>query len=106
MVKLPNLDGLEKAKKLLNEIYEKEPSEELLSVLESMEVLVDCKCYEIENYIEENVEGSWNCGGKCEAWNKMSEELEDNNIEFPPHSDEAYGCTCPTCGRMVCGWCV
>ncbi len=37
---------------------------------------------------------------------EQSLSLVDNDIEFDTYTDENYGCTCPTCGRMVCGWCV
>jgi hypothetical protein len=48
----------------------------------------------------------WNCDACCSAWKKRSDELERNNIEFEPGDDANYACTCPTCGRTVCGWCV
>ena len=66
-----------------------------------------CRCEEIENEINEKYpNASWNCDQACSEWQSRQSELEDNNIEFEPYADENYGCTCPTCGRMICGWCV
>ena len=67
----------------------------------------NCKCHEIEAKIKKKFPNcSWNCDDACNEWNKEVENLEDNNIEFEDYADENYGCTCPTCGRMICGWCV
>jgi len=67
----------------------------------------DCKCYEIEEAInKEFPKCNWNMDDACKAWIERSKVLKDNNIEFKKYSDECYGCTCPTCGRMICGWCV
>ena len=67
----------------------------------------DCKCYDIEDKInEEFPNSSWNLDNACKAWRERSGDLEDNNIDFEEGSDEYYGCTCPTCGRIICGWCV
>ena len=67
----------------------------------------DCKCHEIEAQINRDCPGcDWNIDAACKAWAERSSVLPDNGIEFAPHSDEYYGCTCTACGRMVCGWCV
>lgn len=67
----------------------------------------DCKCHAIQDAIKaEFPDCNWNCDDACKAWEERSEELEHNNIEFEPYADERYGCTCPTCGHFVCGWCV
>jgi hypothetical protein len=67
----------------------------------------DCKCYQIVLEINEKYPGcDWNCDEACREWQKRSTELEDNEIQFAEFSDERYACTCPTCGRIVCGWCV
>lgn len=67
----------------------------------------DCLCHEIEAAIRERYpDDDWNMDDACTAWRKHKNKLVDNNIEFDSGSDEAYGCTCPTCGRMLCGWCV
>lgn len=67
----------------------------------------NCKCYEIQSEINKQFPKSdWNCDAACDAWRERSTELEDNNIEFEPHSDKSYSCTCPTCGRVICEWCV
>ena len=67
----------------------------------------NCGCYKIEKEINEKYPSSdWNNDEVCKEWRKRGGELKDNNIEFEDCSDEYYGCTCPTCGRMICGWCV
>lgn len=67
----------------------------------------ECRCYEIVDEIDKQFPGcDWNIDDCCREWDKRVIELEDNNIEFNEGADENYGCTCPTCGRMVCGWCV
>ena len=67
----------------------------------------ECKCHQIEDDInKENPGCNWNCDKCCAAWQERSTELVDNNIEFEPHADENYACTCPTCGNVICGWCV
>ena len=67
----------------------------------------ECKCHEIVAEINEKYPNcSWNLDEACEMWGDRVDELEDNDIEFEPYSDECYGCTCPSCGNMVCGWCV
>ena len=67
----------------------------------------NCKCHEVESEIRERYpECNWNVDDACRAWNEAAPSLENNSIVFEAHSDECYGCTCPTCGRMVCGWCV
>ena len=66
-----------------------------------------CKCEEIVNEInEKHPECNWNLDAACKEWGDRVDELEDRGIEFEPHSDECYGCTCPTCGNMICSWCV
>jgi len=68
----------------------------------------NCKCHEIEKEINlKYPEDNWNMDRACKEWRIRSrKELKDNNIEFEPLSDECYGCTCPTCGYMICNWCV
>lgn len=66
-----------------------------------------CECFEIEESINKKYpEGDWNLDECCEEWRERSSELENNNIEYEDGADECYGCCCPTCGRMICGWCV
>jgi hypothetical protein len=64
-----------------------------------------CPCYKIEAEIDE-ISEDWNLGKACDLWSERKHELEDNDIEFEPYSDSWYSCTCPTCGRSICGWCV
>ena len=68
----------------------------------------ECECRALEDRINaEFPEEDWTFRGEsCLAWQDRSLDLENNDIEFEPHSDEGYACTCPTCGRVVCGWCV
>lgn len=67
----------------------------------------DCKCWKIEQEINKKYpDNDWNCDESCEEWEKREKELKDNHIEFEEASDEVYGCTCPTCGRIICGQCV
>ena len=67
----------------------------------------NCKCHEIEDQIDIEFSGiGWNMGEACNAWQQRSSELKNNNIEFEAFSDAPYACTCPTCGRTICGWCV
>lgn len=76
-------------------------------ISEGREMCEECKCCDIEKEInEEFPDCDWNCDDACRAWQERSERLEDNEIKFEPYDDENYGCTCPTCGRMICGWCV
>ncbi len=66
-----------------------------------------CKCYEVEAAIKrEFPKADWNCDEACSAWGKQSPELLDNHIEFADGDDENWACTCPTCGRIICGWCI
>ena len=66
-----------------------------------------CGCYKIVEEINEQYpKADWNCDEACKAWHDRSIELEHNDIDFEPYSDEYYACTCPTCGRIICGWCV
>lgn len=67
----------------------------------------NCKCHEIENEINIKFpQANWNRDKACSTWGERLTELPDNNIEFEAYSNECYGCTCPTCGRKICGWCV
>jgi len=67
----------------------------------------NCRCHKVEAEInEEFPDADWNVDAACKAWRKRSKKLFVNNIEYDPHSDAYYGCTCPTCGRLVCGWCI
>ena len=69
----------------------------------------NCKCYQIEKEIEEKYpdESLPDMGKACNEWARRSmAELEDNDIEFEDNSDSCYACTCPTCGRFICGACV
>lgn len=66
-----------------------------------------CNCYQIEKEIRnEYPDADWNCDDACFEWNDRCKELKNNNIQFEDGADENYGCTCPTCGRFICGWCV
>ena len=67
----------------------------------------DCECHKIQNQINANhPDADWGCDEVCEEWNKRSSELKDNDIELDEFSDDPYSCTCPTCGRFICGDCV
>jgi hypothetical protein len=67
----------------------------------------NCRCHEIEAGINRDYpNANWNCDEACSAWRERSAELKDNGIEFEDYADACYSCTCPTCGRIVCGWCV
>ena len=67
----------------------------------------NCYCYQIEKEIRKKFPScNWNCDSACKEWNRRKSELKDNNIHFEAGSDDLYGCTCPTCGRFICGWCV
>jgi hypothetical protein len=67
----------------------------------------NCECHKIVEKINKKFpKANWNCDQACDMWCDESEKLMDNNIEFEPYSDERYGCTCPTCGNFICGWCV
>ena len=66
-----------------------------------------CKCFKIVEEINKKFpKADWNCDEACHEWGKRESELEDKKIKFEPFSDECYACTCPTCGRIICGWCV
>lgn len=68
---------------------------------------VNCKCHIIEQEINKKFpDRNWNFDDACSEWQKRSSELTNNNIEFEKYADENYACTCPTCGRLLCGWCV
>lgn len=67
----------------------------------------DCECHIIQKEIDEqHPNAGWNRDAACKLWSERKTELENNDIEFEPHEDAGYGCTCPTCGRLVCGWCI
>lgn len=67
----------------------------------------ECICYQIEREINEKyLDTNWNCDEACYEWRERSKDIPDNGIEFEDYADENYTCTCPTCGRIVCGWCV
>ena len=67
----------------------------------------NCKCHLIEYQIKiKYPNASWNGDEACGEWRMRREELKDNDIEFDENDDGGYGCTCPTCGRVVCGGCV
>ncbi len=69
--------------------------------------MTECKCFEIEKEINAKFpDCNWNVDKACEEWSARSKELENNHIKFKKFADEYYACTCPTCGRIVCGWCV
>lgn len=63
-----------------------------------------CNCYEIEAKILET-HNDWNRGEACKLWQEEKVKLKDNSIEHKVGSNEYYSCTCPTCGRTICGWC-
>lgn len=67
----------------------------------------NCECHKIvEEINKEFPNADWNIDEACTAWNDRKGKLKNNNIEIEAYSDECYGCTCPTCGRFICGWCV
>lgn len=67
----------------------------------------NCNCHRIKQEIDErHPDCNWNVDAACNEWLELSADLQNNNIEFAAGADENYGCTCPTCGRMICGWCV
>ena len=67
----------------------------------------ECICYKEEAKIrKEYPTADWNMDEACSAWNKVADTIPSNNIEFGQWEEGAFGCTCPSCGRMVCGWCV
>jgi len=67
----------------------------------------NCECHKIVEKINRKYPNAdWNCDRACDMWHYESEKLHVNNIIFEEYSDESYGCTCPTCGEMICGWCV
>ena len=67
----------------------------------------NCECHKLVNKInEKHPDADWNCDAACRMWGDENGTLKDNDIEFEDYADENYGCTCPTCGNMVCGWCV
>lgn len=66
-----------------------------------------CRCYDLEEEINEtHPEASWNLDEACEEWKERAKELKESEIPFDTFSDEANPCTCPTCGRVVCRWCL
>lgn len=66
-----------------------------------------CKCFKIEKKIKKEFPRcNWNLDDACEAWASRKSVLKNNDIEFESGSDECYACNCPTCGRMICWWCV
>lgn len=66
-----------------------------------------CDCHNLQKEINEKYPDSdWNIDEACVEWNERKKELKDNSIEFEDGTDECYACTCPTCGRYICGWCV
>jgi hypothetical protein len=68
---------------------------------------INCECYSIENQINVDYpESNWNCDNACSAWAERSKNLKLKNIEYQPYDDANYACCCPTCGRIICGWCV
>jgi len=67
----------------------------------------NCKCHNIVAEIDKEYPGgNWNLDEACQKWGEMSMELENNDIEFEDGSDENYCCTCPTCGNIICSWCI
>lgn len=66
-----------------------------------------CKCHTIKAEIEAKYpDADWNMDKACEAWFEDAFKLKDNHIDHGEDSDAQYGCTCPTCGSFICGWCV
>lgn len=67
-----------------------------------------CKyCDEVVNEINKKYpHADWNLDEACAMWRELSENIPDNHIKFDEGSDECYGCTCPACGKFICGWCV
>lgn len=78
--------------------------------LDNVEEL-DCPCYEIKDKINAMYPNAdWNGDEACKKWNSpfMKELLPEPDlpIAFDEFADENYACTCPACGRIICGWCV
>ena len=68
---------------------------------------IDCACYRITDEINKKFPNSdWNLDAACEEWKKRKSELTYNSIKFECDSEGRYSCTCPTCGRIVCRWCL
>ena len=66
-----------------------------------------CICLILEKIVNDrHPECDWNIDNACDLWGKFSNQIINNNIGFDKSSDECYGCTCPRCGRLICGWCV
>lgn len=66
-----------------------------------------CKCTQIVREINEKFPSAdWNLDEACKEWHERKDEIEDNSIEFERHSDACYSCTCPSCGTIICSWCL
>lgn len=60
----------------------------------------------VDNISKSYPKCDWNCDEACQMWGELSRDIPNNNIEFDEYSDESYSCTCPSCGEIICGWCV
>lgn len=68
-----------------------------------------CLCYGIEDKINAMYpDADWNGDEACAKWNKQDGliQLADPPLTFDAFADENYACTCPACGRIICGRCV
>ncbi len=70
--------------------------------------MCECECDQIVEEINKKFPNSdWNMDESCDEWSKRKHELLYNsNIKFEEFSDECYACTCPACGKIICGWCI
>jgi hypothetical protein len=68
-----------------------------------------CPCHELMDKIgAEFPDCDGNMDEACEAWLERSADLPNTAPEYDPDDPDTYmtcGCTCPACGREVCGWC-
>ena len=66
-----------------------------------------CKCKQLVEEINENNPGcNWNMDSACSEWCSRSLDLENNHIPVEDYSDEQYSCCCPSCGQIICNWCL
>jgi hypothetical protein len=67
----------------------------------------NCGCYKLYAGINAQCpHADWDADKACSLWLEKSKDLKNNDIEFEPDDYDNWGCTCPTCGRMICGLCV
>jgi hypothetical protein len=65
-----------------------------------------CECEKIVEEINEKYpDVDWDENGACDEWHKKKQKLKNNTIAFEKFGNEELACTCPTCGKIICGWC-